>query len=106
VTNARCLTEGIDVPSLDAVAFVDPRSSAVDIVQAVGRVMRTALGKDRGYVVVPVFLQEADLANPEAAVESSAFARVLGGCVGNRHPEGSESHGRRVEGMVDGCTAR
>jgi superfamily II DNA or RNA helicase len=77
VTNARCLTEGIDVPSLDAVAFVDPRSSAVDIVQAVGRVMRTALGKDRGYVVVPVFLQEADLANPEAAVESSAFARVL-----------------------------
>ena len=77
VTNARCLTEGIDVPSLDAVAFVDPRSSAVDIVQAVGRVMRRAPGKERGYVVVPVFLREADLADPEAAVESSAFARVL-----------------------------
>jgi superfamily II DNA or RNA helicase len=77
VTNARCLTEGIDVPSLDAVAFVDPRSSAVDIVQAVGRVMRRAPGKDRGYVVVPVFLREADLADPEAAVESSAFAKVL-----------------------------
>ena len=77
VTNARCLTEGIDVPSLDAVAFVDPRSSAVDIVQAVGRVMRRAPGKMRGYVVVPVFLREADLADPEAAVESSPFARVL-----------------------------
>ena len=77
VTNARCLTEGIDVPSLDAVAFVDPRSSAVDIVQAVGRVMRAAPGKVRGYVVVPVFLGEVDLADPEAAVASSAFARVL-----------------------------
>ena len=77
VTNARCLTEGIDVPSLDAVAFVDPRSSAVDIVQAVGRVMRRAPGKKRGYVVVPVFLREADLADPEAAVEGSAFAPVL-----------------------------
>jgi superfamily II DNA or RNA helicase len=77
VTNARCLTEGIDVPSLDAVAFVDPRSSAVDIVQAVGRVMRRAPGKQRGYVVVPVFLREADLADPEAAVASSPFVRVL-----------------------------
>ena len=77
VTNARCLTEGIDVPSLDAVAFVDPRSSAVDIVQAVGRVMRRAPGKERGYVVVPVFLRETDLADPEAAVASTAFARVL-----------------------------
>jgi superfamily II DNA or RNA helicase len=77
VTNARCLTEGIDVPSLDAVAFVDPRSSAVDIVQAVGRVMRRAPGKERGYVVVPVFLREADLADPGASVESSAFAQVL-----------------------------
>jgi hypothetical protein len=77
VTNARCLTEGIDVPSLDAVAFVDPRSSAVDIVQAVGRVMRRAPGKERGYVIVPVFLRETDLADPEAAVASSAFSRVL-----------------------------
>lgn len=77
VTNARCLTEGIDVPSLDAVAFVDPRSSQVDIVQAVGRVMRRAPGKDRGYVVVPVFLRAADLANPESAIESTAFGKVL-----------------------------
>jgi predicted helicase len=42
VTNARCLTEGIDVPSLDAVALIEPSKAAVDIVQAVGRVMRTA----------------------------------------------------------------
>jgi superfamily II DNA or RNA helicase len=77
VTNARCLTEGIDVPSLDAVAFVDPRASQVDIVQAVGRVMRRAAEKARGHVVVPVFLREADLADPEAAVAGSAFAKVL-----------------------------
>jgi superfamily II DNA or RNA helicase len=77
VTNARCLTEGIDVPSLDAVAFVDPRSSAVDIVQAVGRVMRRALGKEKGYVIVPVFMREAELADAESAVESTVFGRVL-----------------------------
>jgi predicted helicase len=77
VTNARCLTEGIDVPSLDAVAFIDPRASAVDIVQAVGRVMRRAEGKEHGHVIVPVFISEADLIDPEAVVELTAFAPVL-----------------------------
>ena len=77
VTNARCLTEGIDVPALDAVAFVDPRGSHVDVVQAVGRAMRTAPGKARGRVIIPVFLSAADAADPEAAVESSAFKPVL-----------------------------
>ncbi|MGO9206546.1 MAG: Helicase associated domain protein [Candidatus Limnocylindrales bacterium] len=77
LTTARCLTEGIDVPALDAVAFVDPRGSHVDVVQAVGRAMRTAEGKVRGRVIIPVFLTEADAADPEAAVESSAFMPVL-----------------------------
>ena len=80
ITNARCLTEGIDVPALDAVAFVDPRKSQVDIVQAVGRAMRKPRGassKTTGYIILPVFLSKADLKDPETAVEGSAFAPVL-----------------------------
>lgn len=52
--NVRCLSEGVDVPSLDAVIFLSPRKSQVDIVQTVGRVMRTAKGKERGYVILPI----------------------------------------------------
>ncbi len=54
VMNVRLFTEGVDVPSLSAVAFLDPRDSVVDIVQAVGRVMRAAAGKRRGYIIIPV----------------------------------------------------
>ena len=58
ITNARCLTEGVDVPSVDMVAFMNPRRSRVDIVQAVGRAMRTSEdGKTCGYVLVPLFLE-------------------------------------------------
>jgi superfamily II DNA or RNA helicase len=58
ITNARCLTEGIDVPSVDMVAFMNPRKSRVDIVQAVGRAMRTSgTDKTHGYVLVPLFLE-------------------------------------------------
>ncbi len=52
--NVRCLSEGVDVPALDAVVFLTPRKSQVDVVQTVGRVMRTAPGKKRGYVIIPV----------------------------------------------------
>jgi len=54
LSNARCLSEGVDVPALDGVVFLNPRESIVDIVQSVGRVMRKAPGKDTGYVVLPV----------------------------------------------------
>ncbi len=54
LTNARCLTEGVDVPALDAVVFLAPRKSQVDVVQAVGRVMRRAAGKQMGYIILPV----------------------------------------------------
>ena len=54
LSNARCLSEGIDVPALDAVLFMTPRKSHVDIVQAVGRVMRKAPGKQYGYIILPV----------------------------------------------------
>jgi|1048.fasta_scaffold00127_3 superfamily II DNA or RNA helicase len=59
VTNARCLTEGIDVPTLDAVVFVDPKSSQVDIIQAVGRAIRLGgIGKTHGTIVVPIFIPQ------------------------------------------------
>ncbi|WP_092258198.1 DEAD/DEAH box helicase [Corynebacterium cystitidis] len=54
LTNARCLSEGVDVPALDAVVFFNPRNSMVDVVQSVGRVMRKAEGKDYGYIILPV----------------------------------------------------
>ena len=57
VCNVRLFTEGVDVPQLDAVAFLDPRDSQVDVVQAVGRVMRKAPGKRFGYIIVPVIVE-------------------------------------------------
>ena len=58
LTNARCLSEGVDVPSLDAVVFVSPKNSQVDVVQAVGRVMRRSEGKKYGYIIIPVVIPE------------------------------------------------
>ncbi len=54
LSNVRCLSEGVDVPALDAVMFLTPRQSQVDVVQSVGRVMRKSAGKKRGYVILPV----------------------------------------------------
>lgn len=56
LSNVRCLSEGVDVPALDAVLFLTPRNSQVDVVQSVGRVMRNAPGKQRGYIVLPVVI--------------------------------------------------
>ena len=54
LSNARCLSEGVDVPALDGIIFLEPRNSRVDVVQAVGRVMRKAEGKKEGYIILPV----------------------------------------------------
>ncbi len=54
VSNSRCLSEGMDVPTLSAIAFLNPKSSEIDIIQAVGRVMRKHPGKKRGYVIIPL----------------------------------------------------
>jgi superfamily II DNA or RNA helicase len=75
ITNARCLTEGVDVPGIDCVLFADPRRSAVDIVQAVGRALRPAPGKKLGYVIVPI-LHDAD-ATPDNIFESESFQEIL-----------------------------
>jgi superfamily II DNA or RNA helicase len=74
LANARCLTEGIDVPTLDGVAFIDPRRSEVDIVQAVGRAIRLAPDKTIGTIVIPVFINTDE--DPEIALDSSAFKPV------------------------------
>jgi len=77
VCNVKLFTEGVDVPSLDAVAFLDPRDSQVDVVQAVGRVMRKAPGKRFGYIIIPVVVEpESDVA---AALErGSEGYRIVG----------------------------
>lgn len=54
LSNARCLSEGVDVPALDAIMFLHPRKSQIDVVQSVGRVMRRAEGKKMGYVILPI----------------------------------------------------
>ena len=60
ICNVKVFSEGVDVPALDAVAFLDPKQSQIDIVQAVGRVMRKAPGKRLGYIVVPVFVPDGE----------------------------------------------
>ena len=75
LSNARCLTEGIDVPALDAVLFLQPRKSQIDVVQAVGRVMRKAEGKRYGYVILPVVVPSGD--DPERALDrNDAYSHV------------------------------
>lgn len=80
LTNARCLSEGVDIPALDAVLFMAPRQSEVDIVQAVGRVMRRAEGKRRGYIVIPVLVPDGEILQSEQFLRSSAFRQVWRVC--------------------------
>ena len=76
MSNARCLTEGVDVPAVDMVAFMSPRKSKVDIIQATGRAMRKSAGKAVGYVLVPIFLEQAENESVEEAVERTRFDDV------------------------------
>lgn len=76
MSNARCLTEGVDVPAVDMVAFLSPRRSRVDIVQAAGRAMRRAEGKTTGYVLVPLYVELAVGETVEEAVSRSDFDEV------------------------------
>jgi len=78
ISNARCLTEGVDIPAVDMVAFLSPRRSLVDIVQAIGRAMRTSptIGKEFGYVLVPLFIDIAQGESIEDAVARAQFDEV------------------------------
>ncbi|MFZ7181900.1 MAG: DEAD/DEAH box helicase, partial [Bacteroidota bacterium] len=75
LTNVRCLSEGVDVPSLDAVLFLSARNSQVDVVQSVGRVMRRAPGKEFGYIIIPV-VTPADV-EPEKALDDNERYKVV-----------------------------
>lgn len=75
LSNVRCLSEGVDVPSLDAVLFLTPRNSQVDVVQSVGRVMRKAPNKELGYVILPVVIPAG--VEPEQALNNNEAYRVV-----------------------------
>src|SRR5262249_22658638 len=76
LTNARCLTEGIDIPNVDLVAFLSPKHSRIDIVQAAGRAMRKAPGKKQGYVLVPLYVELFDEETIEEAVSRLDYSDI------------------------------
>ena len=75
LTNARCLSEGVDVPALDAAIFLNPRDSVVDVVQSVGRVMRRAEGKEYGYIILPVGIPAG--LSPEEALRDNKRYKIV-----------------------------
>lgn len=75
LTNAKCLSEGVDVPALDAIMFMHPRKSQVDVVQSVGRVMRRAPGKQMGYVIIPIGIPAG--VEPDKALDDNARYKVV-----------------------------
>ncbi len=99
LSNARCLTEGVDVPALDAVVLLAPKRSEVDIVQAVGRVMRTAPGKQCGYVVLPVLVPAGKLMRSDEVIGSSDFKQVF------KVLRALRSHDERLDVMVNSVRA-
>lgn len=94
LSNVRCLSEGVDVPALDAVLFLTPRNSQVDVVQSVGRVMRKAPGKTRGYVVLPVVIP-ANMA-PHEALNNNQVYRVVWQVL-----QALRSHDDRFDAMIN-----
>ncbi|WP_298446354.1 type ISP restriction/modification enzyme, partial [Ferrimicrobium sp.] len=94
LTNAKCLSEGVDVPSLDAVMFLQPRKSQVDVVQAVGRVMRRAEGKRFGYVILPVVIPSN--VDPDEALDRNKSFEVVWQIL-----QALKAHDERFEAMIN-----
>lgn len=94
LSNARCLSEGVDVPTLDAVLFLNPRNSPVDVVQSVGRVMRTAPGKEYGYIILPIAVKADE--DPETALNDNKRYRVVWDVL-----QALRAHDDRFEAMVN-----
>ncbi|MBS1081176.1 DEAD/DEAH box helicase [Gluconobacter kondonii] len=94
LSNVRCLSEGVDVPALDAVLFLTPRNSQVDVVQSVGRVMRKAPGKTRGYVVLPVVIPAGT--PPEQSLDNNQAYKVVWQVL-----QALRSHDDRFDSMVN-----
>ena len=97
LSNVRCLGEGVDVPALDAVLFLHPRKSQIDVVQAVGRVMRRAAGKKRGYVILPIGIPAG--VRPEKALADNEKYRVIWQIV-----NALKSHDERLEAQINAST--
>ena len=97
LSNARVLTEGVDVPSLDAVLFLNSRTSMVDITQAVGRAMRKAPGKRKGYIVIPVVVPPD--VSPQEMLKASDFKTVW------EVVRALRSHDSRMEYYVSNASA-
>lgn len=94
LSNVRCLSEGVDVPALDAVLFLTPRNSQVDVVQSVGRVMRKAAGKTRGYIVLPVVIPTG--IEPHEALNDNDTYRVVWQVL-----QALRSHDDRFDAMIN-----
>ena len=94
LTNARCLTEGVDVPALDGILFMHPRKSQIEVVQAVGRVMRKAPGKKLGYVVLPVVVPS--LVSPQQFLADDKRWQTVWQML-----NAIRSHDERFEGMLN-----
>jgi predicted helicase len=94
LSNVRCLSEGVDVPALDAVLFLTPRNSQVDVVQSVGRVMRNAPGKQRGYVILPVVIPAG--MEPHEALNDNTTYKVVWQVL-----QALRSHDDRFDAMVN-----
>ncbi|GAB2540973.1 DEAD/DEAH box helicase [Brachybacterium huguangmaarense] len=94
LSNARCLSEGVDVPSLDAVMFLNPRKSVVDVVQSVGRVMRLAPGKQYGYIILPVVVPTG--MTPEQALDDNRNFQVVWEVL-----QALRAHDERFDAMVN-----
>jgi predicted helicase len=94
LSNVRCLSEGVDVPALDAVLFLTPRNSQVDVVQSVGRVMRLAPGKKRGYIILPVVIPAG--VEPHKALEDNKTYKVVWQVL-----QALRSHDDRFDAMVN-----
>src|SRR5699024_9456490 len=94
LSNARCLSEGVDVPSLDAVMFLNPRRSVVDVVQSVGRVMRLAQGKKYGYIILPVVVPSG--VAPEKALDDNRNFQVVWDVL-----QALRAHDERFDAMVN-----
>lgn len=76
ISNARCLSEGVDIPSIDLIAFLSPKKSKIDIIQAIGRVMRNALGKEYGYILLPLYRKQK-IQSLDDIIDSSEYTHIL-----------------------------
>ena len=94
LSNVRCLSEGVDVPALDAILFMHPRKSQIEVVQAVGRVMRRSVGKNMGYVVLPLVIPSAS--DPSEYLDNNDTFKVVWQVL-----NAIRSHDERFEAMLN-----